>query len=77
RTLTDSSNSVAFVGQVGLGTMYRFNDYVRFRFGWDVIFLSGVALAPEQTTVANTTYTVNNDGSLVINGGHVGLEFVY
>mgnify|MGYP003112873322 FL=1 len=77
RTLTDSSNSVAFVGQVGLGTMYRFNDYVRFRFGWDVIFLSGVALAPEQTTLANTTYTINNDGSLVINGGHVGLEFVY
>jgi len=77
RVLRDESSSTAFVGQIGLGGMYRLTDHVRLRGGWDVIFLSGVALAPEQFAQVNGTYAVNNDGTVVINGGHIGLELVY
>ncbi|MCA8982923.1 MAG: hypothetical protein KDA76_04110 [Planctomycetaceae bacterium] len=78
RDLTATGSSVAFVGQVGLGTTYRVNDYLRLRAGWEVLFLSGVALAPDQ--VANPlagSYLLNNDGDLVANGGYVGLELTF
>ncbi len=78
RSLTSNSSNVALVAQLGLGTTYRVNDYIRFRFGWEVLFLSGVALAPDQAAQPlSNSYQINNDGSLIANGGHVGLEFTY
>ncbi|MCA8989715.1 MAG: hypothetical protein KDA78_18855, partial [Planctomycetaceae bacterium] len=77
RTLADTSNNVAFVGQITLGGMYRVNDHFRLRAGWDVLFLSGLALAPEQAVLAGNTLILNNEGTAIVNGGHLGVEYVY
>ncbi len=78
RTLTSSQSSVAFVGQTGVGLVYRINDNIRIRGGWEVLFLSGVALAPEQAgAIIGATYNVENNGSMIANGGNAGFEFVY
>lgn len=78
RSLASSQSSVAFVGQVGVGGVYRLNDNIRIRGGWEVLFLSGVALAPEQAAaVIGSAYNVENNGSLIANGGNIGLEFIY
>ncbi|MBL4885645.1 MAG: hypothetical protein JKY95_14075 [Planctomycetaceae bacterium] len=78
RSFASSQNSVAFVGQAGLGTVFRLTDNIRLRGGWEVLFLSGVAIAPEQAAaVIGSTYNVENDGSMIANGGNIGLEFVY
>jgi len=78
RTLTNNQSSVAFVGQTGVGLVYRINDHIRIRGGWEVLFLSGVALAPEQATaVIGSVYNVENNGNMIANGGNAGLEFVF
>ncbi len=78
RTLTSNQSSVAFVGHTGLGLVYRISDNLRIRGGWEVLFLSGVALAPEQATaVIGSTYNVDNNGNMIANGGNAGIEFVY
>lgn len=78
RAFNDSASEVAFVGQIGLGTTFRLSHFARLRAGWEVLFVSGVALAPDQTANLQAgTFNVNNDGDMVANGGHIGLEFVY
>jgi len=78
RAFNDSASEVAFVGQIGLGATIRLNHFARLRAGWDVLFVSGVALAPDQTAnVQAGTFTLNNDGDMVANGGHIGLELAF
>ncbi len=78
RTLTSTQNSVAFVGQTGVGLVYRINDSIRIRGGWEVLFLSGVALAPEQAAaVIGSVYNIENNGNMIANGGNAGIEIVF
>ena len=78
RTMTDSKHSVAFVGNIGLNAVVRLTTYLNFIAGYEVMFLSGVALAPEQqAAVIGNNYRINADGSTVVHGGKLGLELTY
>ncbi|MCA8998163.1 MAG: hypothetical protein KDA80_14290, partial [Planctomycetaceae bacterium] len=82
RALTDDRMKPAFVGQIGFQGILALTDYINVRAGYDVIFLSGVALGPDQwlglstDNFGATTYRVRT-GSMVVHGGNVGLEFLW
>ncbi len=69
----------AFHGQVGLSGMYRMTDHLVLRFGYQFMWLSGIALAPNQIPVsdlgASTAAVSTSD--LFLDGAHVGLEFIW
>jgi hypothetical protein len=51
--------------------------------GYEMTFIEGVALSPEQygavngTTFVNRRYSINNDGQIIAHGANVGLQFSY
>ena len=75
-TLTHGSN-VAGVGDLNLSGVYRINDVWGIRGGYNVIFVNGLALAPNQldfTYAANSGTALNHSGMVIFQGANVGLE---
>ena len=69
----------AFSAQVGLAGTYRMTEHMVLRFGYQVMWLTGVALAPDQipvTDLSTTTAAVSTD-DLFLDGAHVGLEIIW
>lgn len=83
RTLTSHDTSAAFAGNLGLRAVFSVTDYIDVLVGYEVLFLSGVGLGPDQangigTNAAGvTTYHVKHDGSLIANGGTIGLRIYW
>ena len=78
RGFSDTGHSVAFVGGVGVQTSWCLNNYLRVIASYQGTFISGVALAPEQSAgIVGTGYTVQTNGNLVVHGGTLGLELSY
>lgn len=83
RTLRDNEVSAAFAGNLGLRGIVSLTDYINVVLGYEVLFLSGVAIGADQadglsTDIFGTTrYTVQNDGSLIAHGGNLGLEILW
>lgn len=78
RTLTDSNDVVSFMGSVALNGRRYLTPHIDIVFGYEVMFMSGLALAPEQVNgVRDGTYDIQTDGSIITHGGHVGLELTY
>ncbi len=69
----------AFHAQIGLAGMYRMTDHIVLRFGYQFMWLSGIALATHQIPVsdlgASTAAVSTSD--LFLDGAHVGLEFIW
>ncbi len=76
RDFTDDAHHVAFLGSVGVTGSYAVRDWLFFRGGYEVTFLSGVALASEQQ-VSNGAYRVDAESSLIAHGFTLGLEGRY
>lgn len=80
RFLTDERSTVAFAGNFGLRGSVALNDYIRLIGGYEILFLSGVALGSEQTkgltksAAGTSVYRVREDGSFFAHGGSVGFE---
>ena len=83
RRLSDSKNTAAFLGQAGLTSRLFLRHNVRLFSSYEVIFLSGLALAPDQMRAVSSTVPgaaaldLHTQGSAFIHGGRVGLEILF
>ena len=76
--LSDTKDTVAFVGGVAVKAGWRLTERIEFIGGYEGTFVSGVALAPEQAAgVSNGTYEVNTDGNVIVHGANFGLQLTY
>lgn len=70
----------AFLGEIGLVGVYQLTDRLNFRAGYQMMWLEGVALAPEQINSVDfnaETAAVNANGGIFYHGAVLGLEFNY
>jgi hypothetical protein len=74
------ASSLSFLGEVGLTGCYRFTDHLAVRGGYQVMWLTGLALAPAQipaTDFGAGQAGVDTSGSLFCQGANAGLELVW
>ena len=76
-----STNRVAFVGEAGLQGKYQVTSGIALKLGYEMLWLSGVALAPGQiqetyTVSPSTVYAtgVNSHSNVLFHGVTAGLE---
>jgi hypothetical protein len=73
-----NSSPAALVGEVGFQATYKFRPNLIGRAAWDFMWISGVALAPEQLQfVSNPVTKVNTNGSIFSQGVSLGLEWLW
>ena len=83
RTLADTKDRVAFAGNLGLTGTVILHESVRMFAAYEVLYLSGIALAPDQasgihTDINNTTsLDLRTHGSALFHGGRIGIEFLF
>ena len=71
-------NQAAFLGELGLTGTCQLRDGVALRAGYQVMWLAGVAVAPDQVAVSDPlagTATVDTTGSPFYHGAVISLEF--
>ncbi len=77
-TVSSSGSGVAFVGEVNLSALYRLTDIWGLRAGYSVMWIEGLALAPDQFDFAFATSPSGNQlhhgGGMLLHGANVGLE---
>ena len=72
---TTNGNHAAFVGELGVSASYQFTNVWSVWAGYGVLWLSGVALAPDQLDYNLGGGTVlDSRGNVLYHGGHLGLE---
>ena len=78
RPLTSAaSGQVAFVGELNLTGIYRLTDVWSLRAGYNLLWVAGVALAPDQldfTYLPTSGSDIRSDGTLFLHGVSGGLE---
>jgi hypothetical protein len=75
-----TGGETSFVGELGLNAKYRFTDRLTAIAGYNVLWITGVALAPNQlgsTNINTGVAAVNADGTLFYHGANAGLEYVW
>ncbi len=83
RSFSDSNDRVAFAGNLGVTGTVFFSENVRLFGGYELMYLSGVALAPEQTRgittdIADvTSLNLRSDSDVLFHGARLGLEFLF
>lgn len=83
RSFTDDRDVASFAGNVGLNGVYSFNDFVRFRAGYEVMLLTNMAVAGNQqngisyNSLGNATYSVQGGSNIFFHGARAGLEVVW
>lgn len=76
--ITYTGNQTSFVGQLGVNYGYRMTDRLTFLAGYNLLWVTGVALAPDQLAATDITTGVgalDSNGSLFYHGVNVGLEY--
>lgn len=77
------SNDVSFIGQANLLATYRFNYQWSGRFGYQFLYVDGVALASENFNPTAPRVTplhvprINDNGNVFYHGWNVGLEYMW
>jgi hypothetical protein len=78
RNSAASDSTAAFVGELGFSGLARLTCNSSARFGYNVLWIEGLALAPDQLDFSDTpesgTY-VANDGGTFMHGFNFGLEY--
>jgi hypothetical protein len=83
RTFSDSKDRVAFAGNLGLTGTLILRENLRVTAGYELTYLSGVALGPDQagglrTNLANvTSLSLQDNGSALFHGGRLGIEILF
>ncbi|MCA9153226.1 MAG: hypothetical protein KDA38_00500 [Planctomycetales bacterium] len=78
RHLTDETHCIAYSGSFGFGGSFALTNCLAMRAGYEVMYLSGLALSPEQIDgVIGNSYRVKTDGCALLHGGWLGLEAIY
>jgi hypothetical protein len=76
RAVSNTGAQVAFLGELGFNGNYQFSPNWFIRGGYQVFWVDGVALAPNQLDFTDTTGSgthLNKNGSLFMQGAHAGL----
>lgn len=74
-----NTHSAAFVGDINLSATYRFNPSLLLRFGYNVLWVERVALAPDQLSftdpsLATSGTGINHRGGVFAHGMNAGFE---
>ena len=79
RQYSDSRHQLAFMGGIGVNAGFHITDEIAIRAGYEVLFLSNLALSQEQINgISNTNlYHVQTDGTAVIQSAHAGVEIAF
>lgn len=81
RNTSTSSSAVAFVGETNLTGLYRLTNVWNLRAGYNVMWIGGLALAPDQLdfnfAAAQGGNQLNNSGGMLLHGFNVGVEARY
>jgi hypothetical protein len=76
--LAADRSQAAFLGEAGVVATYALTKHLAFRASWQVAWLEGVALAPEQigaNNFSNLTAHADTAGGVFYYGGGMGLEY--
>lgn len=68
---------VGMIADANLSGVWRYDETWGFRFGYNLIWLTGVALAPDQYNFSASTSpatAIDNTGSMLLSGANAGLE---
>ena len=75
----DSKNDIAFLGELDFSLVMHVSFNARARIGYRAIGVSGVALSPDQIPLdfrhTPSARDTDTNGSLLLHGAYVGLEF--
>ena len=74
---SESGGDIAFVGDLNLTGIYHLDDVWGIRLGYNLIWIEGVALAPDQLDFTNTPTSgseISTDGGVFLHGVNIGLE---
>lgn len=74
---TNSTTSAGFIGDINMTAIYKLTDTWGLRMGYNLIWLSGVALAGNQYDFSDTVdsgRTLYGNSSVFFQGGSLGLE---
>lgn len=83
RTLTDDRLKPAFAGTLGFKGTVALTDYINLVGGYEALFLSGIALGPDQilgvgtSNMGTTSFRAQTDGNIILHGGNVGFEILW
>jgi hypothetical protein len=73
-----TKHDAALIGEVGFEASYKFRPNLVGRAGWDFMWITGVALAPDQLQFTSSpTNTVNVNGTIFSQGLTLGLEWLW
>jgi hypothetical protein len=76
--ITYAGNQTCFVGEFGVNAGYHLTDRWTLLAGYNLLWVNGLALAPEQLATTNTNTGVGalaTNGNLFYHGVNVGLEY--
>ncbi len=83
RTLSSKKEVASFLGQAGLTGRLFLRENVRLFGSYEALYLSGLALAPDQMRGISTSVTpaasldLRTQGSVFIHGGRIGVEILW
>jgi len=72
-----TGGTVGFVGDLNLSAVYRLNDVWGIRAGYSTVWITGVALAPDQFDFSldeDAGGRLARDGGIFLHGANIGLE---
>jgi len=75
--LSTTGGVVSFIGDINLSTVYRLTDVWGIRAGYNLIWIDGLALAPNQFAFANVAGAgtgLVSGGGIFMHGANLGLE---
>jgi len=77
RNASASGGSTAFVGELGLSVLRRLSGCCGIRCGYNLLWVEGIALAPNQLDFSDTAQSgtgLRRDGGTFMHGFNIGLE---
>lgn len=76
--LSAAKHEASFIGEVGFTATYKFRPNLMGRAGYDFMWVTGLALAPEQFQfVPSPVNKINTNGSIFYHGISLGLEWMW
>lgn len=83
RKFSDEKDGVSFGSNLGLNAVFAWNDNLRLRTGYELMFLTNVALSGQQqdglayNNLGVASYSVQDGSSVVFHGLRLGVELVW
>jgi hypothetical protein len=80
RNTSVNGGAVSFVGDLNASLYYRLNRTWGIRGGYNIMLITGLALAPDQLDFTNTPVSglgINRSGDVFLHGANVGVEAIW